>query len=165
MTSVSKPFADGEQSVPHLSPDEGWRTPRILPLVLIVVIALVMGLPALRGGFVSADDLRLVRDHVLVNHPSLNHAVKLFAVSHHDLYQPLPLLTFSAEFAVAYQFGLFERGGDADEGAWLFHLDNILLHAVNAVLDGSLAAWPLPLPSCLRPIRFRRKLWPGSTVG
>jgi tetratricopeptide (TPR) repeat protein len=103
-------------------------------MLLIVAVAFVMGLPALRGGFVSADDLRLVRDHVLVNHPSLNHAVKLFAISHHDLYQPLPLLTFSAEFAVAYQLGLFGQGGDADEGAWLFHLDNILLHALNAVL-------------------------------
>ncbi|MCO6438338.1 MAG: tetratricopeptide repeat protein [Phycisphaerae bacterium] len=98
----------------------------------VVLAALIMGAPTLRGTFVGGDDYRLVLNHVLVSRPSLAHAVELFRIVHRDLYQPLPLLSFSAEFAVAKVFGLFERGVDA--GAWLFHLDNVLLHALNAVL-------------------------------
>ena len=91
-----------------------------------------MGLPTLRGGFVGGDDHRLVLNHVLVNHPSLAHAVQLFTIVHRDLYQPLPLLTFSGEFAVANLLGLFDSG--VEGGTWFFHLTNILLHAFNAVL-------------------------------
>lgn len=91
-----------------------------------------MGFPTLRGGFVGGDDHRLVLNHVLVNHPSLAHAVQLFTIVHRDLYQPLPLLTFSGEFAVANRLGLFDSG--VEGGAWLFHLTNVLLHALNTVL-------------------------------
>ncbi len=91
-----------------------------------------MGAPTLWGTFVGGDDHRLVLNHVLVNHPSFEHAIELFAIIHRDLYQPLPLLSFSAEFAVADFFDLFRDG--VDSGAWLFHLTNILLHAFNALL-------------------------------
>ncbi len=93
---------------------------------------MVMGLPFVRGGFVGGDDHRLLLNHVLVNHPSLEHAVQLFRIVHRDLYQPIPLLSFSGEFALANALGLFDRG--VPGGAWLFHLTNVLLHAVNAVL-------------------------------
>lgn len=105
------------------------------PIVLILTVflaAVVMGLPTLHGGFVGGDDHRLVLNHVLVNHPSITHAVQLFTIVHRDLYQPLPLLTFSGEFAVANLFGLFESS--IEGGAWLFHLTNVLLHAINTVL-------------------------------
>lgn len=105
---------------------------RVVAVALVAVAALVMGAPTIRGGFVGGDDHRLLLDHVLVNHPSLSHAVQLFGIIHRDLYQPLPLLSFAAEFAVANAFGLFEKGEQA--GAWLFHLNNILLHAANTVL-------------------------------
>jgi tetratricopeptide (TPR) repeat protein len=94
--------------------------------------ALVMGWPGLRGGFVGGDDHRLLLNHVLVNHPSLEHAVELFRIVHRDLYQPIPLLSFSAEFALAQALDLFSSGVQA--GAWLFHLTNVLLHGVNGVL-------------------------------
>lgn len=90
-----------------------------------------MGLPTLRGGFVGGDDRRLVLNHVLVNHPSIDHAIQLFTIVHRDLYQPLPLLTFSGEFAIGKLLGLFEGG--IEGGEWLFHLTNVLLHAFNAV--------------------------------
>jgi tetratricopeptide (TPR) repeat protein len=91
-----------------------------------------MGLPTLRGTFVGGDDHHLALNHVYVNHPSLTHAVKLFGIVHRDLYQPLPLLTFQLEFALANAIGLFDRG--VEGGAWLFHLTNIILHAANAIL-------------------------------
>ena len=102
------------------------------PAVMVAAAALVMGAPTLKGTFVGGDDHRLVLDHVLVNHPSPAHAAKLFTILHRDLYQPLPLLSFSAEFAVAIPLGLFDES--VKGGAWLFHLSNVLLHAVNALL-------------------------------
>ncbi len=98
----------------------------------MALAAVVMGLPTLRGGFVGGDDHRLVLNHVLVSRPSLDHALELFSIVHRDLYQPLPLLTFSGEFWVAKLFGLFDSGVEA--GAWLFHLTNVLLHALNTIL-------------------------------
>lgn len=100
--------------------------------LLVIATAVIMGGPTLRGSFVGADDHRLVLDHVLVNHPSLGHAVKLFTIPHRDLYQPLPLLSFSAEFALAIPLGLFDHS--VQGGAWLFHLTNVVLHAINALL-------------------------------
>ena len=102
------------------------------PVLVVAGAAVVMGLPTLRGSFVGGDDHRLLLNHVLVNHPSIEHALKLFTIFHRDLYQPLPLLTFQAEFAIANRLGLFEDG--LAGGARLFHLTNILLHAINAVL-------------------------------
>ncbi|UCE59985.1 MAG: tetratricopeptide repeat protein [Phycisphaerales bacterium] len=96
------------------------------------VTAVIMGLPTLKGTFVGGDDHRLVLNHVLVNHPSLAHAVELFTIVHRDLYQPIPLLSFQIEFAIADVLGLFDEG--LSGGAWFFHLTNILLHAANAVL-------------------------------
>ena len=93
-----------------------------------------MGLPTLRGRFVGGDDHRLALNHVLVNRPSLAHAVELFQITHRDLYQPVPLLSFSFDFLVVRALGLAERGPQAF--AWYFHLVNILLHAVNTGLVG-----------------------------
>ena len=112
--------------------DKPDRRYRLWALLVIAVLGFVMGLPTLGGGFVGGDDHRLLLNHVLVNHPSFEHAVELFTTFHRDLYQPVPLLTFQLEFAVANMFGLFERG--AEGGAWLFHLTNMVLHALNAVM-------------------------------
>lgn len=112
------------------------RLPRARWVGLVFAAAVVMGLPTLRGGFVGSDDHRLVINHVYVNRPSLDHAVELFSIVHRDLYQPLPLLSFQAEFAVAGLLGQLEQG--AKSAAWLFHLDNCLLHGLNSVLLGIL---------------------------
>jgi tetratricopeptide (TPR) repeat protein len=100
-------------------------------IVAAALAAILMGLPTLRGGFVGGDDHRLVIDHVLVNRPSVEHALKLFTIVHRDLYQPLPLLMFSGEMAVAQSLNLFRSGPQG--GAWLFHLTNIVLHALVSV--------------------------------
>ena len=108
------------------------RLSGIAPAIAVFALAFLMGFPTLRGSFVGGDDHRLVLNHVLVNHPSLAHAAKLFTIVHRDLYQPIPLLSFSLEFAVADVLGLFDEG--LDGGAWIFHLTNVILHAINSVL-------------------------------
>ncbi len=120
-------MTDSVQLLPRKS---DWRW-LVIP-GLVVLTALLMGLPTLRGTFVGGDDHRLVLNHVYVNHPSFEHAIDLFRIVHRDLYQPIPLLSFQMEFSVAGAMGLL--GGEVDSFAWLFHLTNIWLHAVNALL-------------------------------
>lgn len=104
--------------------------------VVVALAALAVGAPTLTGRFVGGDDRRLVLDHVLVNRPSFDHAWRLICDvrPHRDLYQPVPLLSFSAEFALLEILGLRADLPWPDGGAWLFHLTNTLLHAVNACL-------------------------------
>ncbi len=99
-----------------------------------VVLALVMAAPSVRGGFLSGDDIQLVRDHVLVNHPSLPHLRELFSIPHRDLYQPVPLATFAFNFLVIRRLGLTPTAAGPEAGAWVFHLTNVLIHALNAWL-------------------------------
>lgn len=104
---------------------------------IVIACAILMGLPTLWGTFAFGDDHQLVLNHVLVNRPSFAHAIELFRIIHRDLYQPLPLLSFQIEFAVAGAFGLLDRG--IEGGAWFFHMNNVLLHALNACLVWALA--------------------------
>ena len=101
---------------------------------LVFLAAVIMGAPALLGGFLSGDDIQLVRDHVLVNHPSFEHAAKLFTIIHRDLYQPVALLSLSLEFALIRALGLQPDASGMPPAAWLFHLTNVILHALNALL-------------------------------
>jgi protein O-mannosyl-transferase len=98
------------------------------------LLAVVMGAPSICGGFLAVDDVWFVRDHALVNHPSWNHLAELFAIPHRDLYQPVPLATFALNFAVINQSGLTAEATGPRAGAWVFHLTNILIHALNAWL-------------------------------
>jgi tetratricopeptide (TPR) repeat protein len=121
-----------EESAPKPLPSR-WRTPGTV--AIIGAAALVMGAPSLSGGFLDGDDLQLIRNHVLVNHPSLRHALTLFRLdANRDLYQPIPLVSFAANFAVVHALGLTAETEGPRAGAWLFHLTNVVLHAVNAVL-------------------------------
>ena len=100
---------------------------RLLCAAVLVGAGLVVGWPALDGGFLGSDDEHLILNHALVNHPSLAHAVKLFTISHRDLYQPIPLLTFQIEFAL---FG----GGSLDALAAAMHRTNLAIHILNGLL-------------------------------
>ncbi|MCH7814682.1 MAG: tetratricopeptide repeat protein, partial [Planctomycetes bacterium] len=93
-----------------------------------------MGLPGLAGEFLSGDDVHLVLNHVLVNHPTLSHALHLITIIHRDLYQPVPMLSFSLDFLVIRTLGLTAETTGPDAGGWVFHLTNILVHALNAAL-------------------------------
>ncbi len=93
---------------------------------MLIGAGLVVGWPALDGGFLGSDDEHLILNHALVNHPSLAHAAELFTTEHRDLYQPIPLLTFQIEFA------LFERGLDALAAA--MHRTNLAIHILNGLL-------------------------------
>ncbi len=102
----------------------------IVPVVCLVLalLAAIMGAPSLHGEYSSGDDVQLVRDNVLVNHPSVAHAIKLFLIpAHRDLYQPVALLSFQFDFTIG---DLLTFRGDPR----IIHAHNIALHALNAVL-------------------------------
>jgi tetratricopeptide (TPR) repeat protein len=98
--------------------------------VLVAGLALALGWPTRHGQFLSGDDQQLVTDHVLVNHPSIAHAVNLLTVVHGDLYQPLAMLSLQANYAIASA----EPDSRFGVSAFGFHLTNIALHVINAVL-------------------------------
>ncbi|MCP4249937.1 MAG: tetratricopeptide repeat protein [bacterium] len=106
----------------------------LLVAAVIFVVGVVMGLPGLAGEFLSGDDVHLVLNHVLVNHPTLSHALQLVTIIHRDLYQPVPMLSFSLDFLIIRTLGLTAETTGPDAGGWVFHLTNIIIHAVNAVL-------------------------------
>jgi tetratricopeptide (TPR) repeat protein len=95
---------------------------------------MTVGAPSLSGGFLSGDDIHLVLNHVLVNHPSIRHAFELVTIVHRDLYQPVALLSFSLDFVTIGLLGLTPAADGPAAGAWVFHLTNVLVHALNGVL-------------------------------
>lgn len=105
-------------------------------LALSAAAAAVLAAHAtLTGGFTSGDDQRFITEHLLVARPSLSHAVELFTTLHGDLYQPLPMISFQLNYALA------ERLPDSRFGvsAYGFHLTNVAIHAINAALAALLA--------------------------
>lgn len=89
---------------------------------LVAVMAIVAMAPALRGTFLPGDDQYFVVNHVCVNRPGLLNTLRLFVIIHRDLYQPIPMVSFALDTAIY------------DHHAWGFHLTNVVLHAVGAVL-------------------------------
>jgi tetratricopeptide (TPR) repeat protein len=112
----------------------GNRKATIAIVVSLFALGVFVGWPSLAGAFLSGDDIHLVLNHVLVNHPSLTHAWELITIVHRDLYQPVPLLSFSLDFAIIRALGLTPEAEGANAGAWVFHLTNVLIHAASGVL-------------------------------
>ncbi|HWL94140.1 MAG TPA: hypothetical protein VNT79_11460, partial [Phycisphaerae bacterium] len=98
-------------------------------------LALAFGWPTLHADFTSGDDQRFVTDHFLVSHPSWENAGRLLGIVHGDLYQPIPMLTFQANYALASPRNESRFGVDP----FGFHLTNVILHAINAALATLLA--------------------------
>lgn len=105
-----------------------------IALAVIALAAIVMGAPSVGGGYLSGDDIQLVRDHYLVNRPSLSHAVQLFEIVHRDLYQPVAMLSLSFDFVVIRALGLTPTDASMNSIAWVAHAHNVGLHAINALL-------------------------------
>jgi len=97
----------------------------------IVLLTLFFYRSSLSGEFVRLDDHQYVVDNELVRKPSWSGLHQFFAEvtkpsTVEGYYQPLTMVSLMADVLLA--------GGDEHPGPFIFHLTNVLLHAVNAVL-------------------------------
>ncbi|MFQ6049416.1 MAG: hypothetical protein ACE5K7_08630, partial [Phycisphaerae bacterium] len=93
-----------------------------IALLAVAAAAAVAAAPALRCRFVGGDDLRLLLKHPLVSRPCWANALQLLTRPHYDLYQPLPMLAYMAEYRL---YGRAPLG---------YHVDRLILHTANALL-------------------------------
>lgn len=83
---------------------------------------------ALRLGFAPIDDHHLIVRNLAVRGTPAQSIQRLFAGYDPELYIPVTLLSFRLEYSLA---GL---------RPWVFHVDNLLLHFLNALLVAAIAA-------------------------
>lgn len=104
------------------------RTTRLLPGLIAAAITLIVYLPALANGFVNWDDQRYVYENGLIRSLDLDFLKTVFTTIQVSNWHPLTMLSYAIDFAL---------WGEAPLG---YHLENIVLHAVNTFLAGLLAA-------------------------
>jgi tetratricopeptide (TPR) repeat protein len=97
----------------------------------IVLLGLIFYRSSLSGEFVRLDDYQYVVDNELVRKPSWSGLHQFFAEvtkpsTVEGYYQPLTMASLMVDVLLA--------GGDEHPGPFIFHLSNILLHALSAVV-------------------------------
>lgn len=93
-----------------------------LGLVIAFAMTLIVFLPTLHNGFVSWDDPLYIHENILIKEFSQDQLVNLFKTPYLANYQPLTLFSYAIDFAI----------GEYD--ASIYHLHNLVLHLLNAVL-------------------------------
>lgn len=90
----------------------------------IALLAIVVfGYAAVTADFVALDDFKLIVTNPLLQNVDLASIKGMFSSYDPDLYVPLTLISYHVDRIVA--------GGFAP---WMFHLTNLILHSLNAVL-------------------------------
>lgn len=90
---------------------------------IAILVFAVFGYAASTAHFVALDDFKLIVGNPLLQHLDWSSLKGVFTSYDPDLYVPLTLLS--------YQFDRILAGGFEP---WMFHLTNLVLHAVNSVL-------------------------------
>ncbi len=107
------------QAIEKLTP----RQVLYLAIAILSATTLIAFWPTLSAGFTSWDDDWYVTDNWVITSLSwanIKHMFSSYHISGH--YHPLVLLSFAFEYALV---GL---------NPWLYHLNNVILHAANAIL-------------------------------
>jgi tetratricopeptide (TPR) repeat protein len=128
----------------------------------LVALTLAVFLRAVSLGFTYWDDNHYVTENPLLLEPLWRSVASAFSEFHICNYHPLTLLSYRAEHALA---GL---------DPWLYHLDNVLLHAAAAVLayhlgrlwlDDRLAAFLAAALFAVHPLRVESVAWVSERKG
>ena len=98
-----------------------WKNPRFIPLLLPIAAFLAFS-PALFNGFVNWDDDVYVLNNPLLQSWSWTSLKAMLLGSYAHYYAPLTFLSYAAEYQAS------------GTHPFLYHLDNVLLHALNAWL-------------------------------
>src|SRR5207249_7146393 len=97
-----------------------WR--QWLPPCLIAVVTFVVFVPALHNGFVDWDDKRALHENPYYQGLGWDELRWMWTTMYMGQYRPLTWMTYGADYVL---WG-WRAGG--------YHLTNLLLHVVNAVL-------------------------------
>lgn len=95
--------------------------------VLVVLLAAVTYLPSLGNGFTNWDDPAYILNNHLVQELSWDNLAAMFSEVYWAAYAPLTLLSYAMEYSLV------------GASAWLYHLDNLLLHLACTALVYALA--------------------------
>lgn len=109
----------------NLSPYHEAMKRHAIPILLIAVISIFLYANTLQNGFVYDDDFTVVNNTFikqLNNLPKLINPNEYFSLSGEVTYRPVVTITYFLDYAL---YGL---------KPWGFHLTNLLLHVLNAVL-------------------------------
>jgi tetratricopeptide (TPR) repeat protein len=132
------------------------RTKILIFLALIALGAIAAFAPALNNGFTNWDDNRLVTQNPVIRHFSGTNLAAMFSYAYSGTYIPLTLLSWTVDYQL---WGLNPRG---------FHLGNLLLHSLNALLvfgliyaltRNPLAAFAAGLLFAVHPLRAESVAW------
>jgi Flp pilus assembly protein TadD len=104
------------------------KTSRLAPGLIAAAITFLVYLPALSGGFVNWDDQRYVYENGLIRSIDLTFIKTIFSTIQVSNFHPLTMLSYAVDFAL---------WGEAPLG---YHLVNVILHAINTLFAGLLAA-------------------------
>lgn len=106
--------------------DSGWgqsaRTMRLLPVALVAVLAAGCYVNTLSMGFVNWDDYKLVVNNPFIRSLDAANIDRIWTSAILETYLPMRVTSYAADY---FLWGLNPAG---------FHLTNIILHAVCAVL-------------------------------
>lgn len=94
----------------------------ILSIIFILFVILIIYYPSLKNNFTNWDDPDLVTENLKIKELTLSNLHNIFFTSHHHLYHPLVLLTYSIEY---HYFKL---------NPFIYHFNNLLLHILNCLL-------------------------------
>ena len=103
------------------------KTSRLLPGAIAAAITFLVFLPAIEGGFVNWDDQRYVYENGLIRSIDLAFIKTIFSTIQVSNFHPLTMLSYTVDFAL---------WGENPLG---YHLENVILHAINTFLAGWLA--------------------------
>ncbi|MCC6501644.1 MAG: hypothetical protein IT362_00735, partial [Deltaproteobacteria bacterium] len=103
------------------------KTSRLLPGLIAAAITFLVFLPALSGGFVNWDDQRYVYENTLIRSIDLEFLKTIFSTIQVSNFHPLTMLSYAVDFAL---WG---------ENPFGYHLENVILHAINTFFAGWLA--------------------------
>lgn len=104
------------------------KTSRLLPGIIAAAITFLVYLPALSNGFVNWDDQRYIYENGLIRSIDFAFLKTIFTTIQVSNWHPLTMLSYAVDFAL---------WGENTLG---YHLENVILHAINTFLAGLLAA-------------------------
>ncbi|MCC6547681.1 glycosyltransferase family 39 protein [Candidatus Sumerlaeota bacterium] len=143
---------------PSSSPQEPRYSPTLAASVLAFIVFATFAL-SLRNDFLYWDDNIYTFQESLVTDGSLGTFLRIFQSSHHGNYYPLTLVSFWIEYRIA---GMTYA---------VYHLTNVILHVINAVicfrllnrLCGNMSvAWLAALLFAVHPLRVEGVAWISS---